>query len=196
MKQIVMAGLIGLAGASTSALAYDANDWIVKFGAASVQPDGDGALDGAIDVKDDTQLGLTVSYMLNEHWAVNLLAATPFTHDIELNGTKVGEASHLPPTLSLQYHILPERKVNPYVGAGINYTVFFDEKSTLGDLSLDSSVGVALELGVDVSLAERWGVNAAVWNMDIESDAKLDGNKLDRVQIDPWVFMLAATYEL
>lgn len=194
MKQLLIAGIMGLTTIAAPSFAYEEGDWVVKFGAATVQPDGDGALDGAVDVEGDTQLGLTLTYMLSDNLGINLLAASPFTHDIELNGQKVGEASHLPPTLTLQYHFAPRSRVNPYLGAGVNYTVFFDEKSSLGDLSLDDSVGVAVEVGLDIAFTDTWGFNLAIWKADIETDADLDGAPLDTVKIDPWVFMLGAVY--
>lgn len=196
MKQVLVAGVLGLAGLAAPSFAYEQGDWVVKAGIASVQPDGDGALDGAVDVEADTQLGLTIAYMLSDHWGISLLASTPFTHDIELNGDKIGETSHLPPTLTVQYQFLPASKVNPYLGLGVNYTLFFDEKSALGDLSLDDSLGLAIEAGVDFAITQNWSVNAALWNLDIETDAKLDGAELDTVEIDPWVYMVGASYRL
>lgn len=71
--------------------------------------------------------------MIKENIAIELLAATPFSHDIKGTGAlagvgKVGETKQLPPTLSVQYHFSPKASVRPYVGAGINYTIFFSEK--------------------------------------------------------------------
>jgi len=88
--------------------------------------------------------------------------------------------------------------VQPYVGAGVNVTLFFD-KQTRGaldgtDLSLDDSVGLAAVAGVDVAVGEHWFVNADVRYMDIDTDAELDGAALETVEIDPWAVGLNVGY--
>ena len=132
--------------------------------------------------------------MMTANWAVEVLAAYPFEHDIALvdDGSKVGSTKHLPPTVSLQYHFLPDSTFQPYIGAGINYTTFFSEK-TYGllegsSLSLDSSWGLAAEVGADFMLGDTWFLNVNVRYIDIETDAKLDGDPLGTVAIDPMVY--------
>ena len=91
--------------------------------------------------------------------------------------------------------------VQPYAGVGVNYTTFFEEKTVLGELDLDDSVGVAVEFGVDYMLSEQFGLNAAVWWADINTDAQVtlaDGvTKTDKfeVEIDPMVYMVGFTYK-
>lgn len=179
---------------NASAFAYTSGDLILRAGVATVAPAGDGALDGALDVKSNSQLGLTATYMLADNWGLGLLAATPFKHDITVDGATVGSTKHLPPTLTAQYHFSTGETVHPYVGLGVNYTKFFSEESALGDLSLDSSFGLAAELGVDFNFDSHWGANLALWYIDIDTDASLDGDKLATVQIDPWVYNLGISY--
>ena len=204
---------------SLNAAAYEPGDLIVRAGPANVNPDssssgplrlGGTALDGtSVDVDDDTQLGLTFTYMLREHWAVGLLAATPFEHDISENGvgfSNVGSTKHLPPTLTLQYFPAPgDAAFQPYIGAGINYTTFFSEDTSdelnaaLGDsdMSLDDSFGLALEAGIDYALNNKWSLNAAIWMLDIDTDATIDtaaGQIKVDVEIDPIVYMAGVAY--
>jgi outer membrane protein len=120
-----------------------------------------------------------------------LLAALPFKHDINLNdGGKVAETKHLPPTLSLQYHFNPNGRLRPYVGAGLNYTLFFDEKTSGAlagaKLELDQSFGAAAQLGCDVDIANVWFVSIDARWIDIDTDAKVNGQKLGKVEIDPY----------
>ncbi len=81
-----------------------------------------------------------------------------------------------------------------YVGAGINWTIFFDESTTGAlegaNLELDDSVGLALQVGADYDIGENWFINADVRYIDIETDATLDGAALETVKIDPWVIGL------
>lgn len=221
----VLAGSL-LMGA-TAAMAYQPGDFIVRAGAAKVDPNDDsdalsvngnpGVFPGSeAEVDDDTQLGITFTYMITEHLGLGLLAATPFEHDLKAdlgNGTKVdaGSAKHLPPTLTLQYFpMAANSKFQPYVGAGINYTNFFQEdvsselEAAYGNasLELDDSWGFALQVGMDYQIDEHWLVNASIWYLDIETDAKFkfDGSKgvntiKTDVDVDPLVYMIGIGYK-
>ncbi|MCE8019598.1 outer membrane beta-barrel protein [Halomonas sp. MCCC 1A11036] len=186
--------------ASSQALAYNQGDFITRVGVAHVDPKSsngslaDGAFD--VDVRSDTNLGFTLGYLFHDKLGVELLAALPFKHDIRLNGENLASTKHLPPTLTLQYYPLggTGAQVQPYAGVGLNYTHFFDESSELGDLELDSSWGLAGQLGLDVRLDDNWGINAAAWYVDIDTDVSLDGADLGKVSIDPWVFMAGISY--
>lgn len=110
----------------------------------------------------------------------------------------VAETKHLPPTLSLQYYFKPVPNVRPYVGAGVNYTYFWDEK-TAGplagaDIDIDDSWGLAAQVGVDVDLDADWFVNADVRYIDIDTEATIEGLGTVDVDISPWVYTLAVGY--
>jgi outer membrane protein len=183
---LVLAGAAGAANAS---------DWIVRVGGHYVDPKSDNH--EVVSVDSGQSLTFTATYMFKPNWGVELLAAWPFSHDITLNadGSKVAETKHLPPTLSLQYHFLPDGRIRPYVGAGLNATLFFDEKTTGAlagtDLSLDDSFGAAAQLGVDFALSGDWMLNVDARWIDIDTDARLDGVGIGSVAIDPYAFGLS-----
>lgn len=190
-QRLVFVLSLSAAAVSTSAMAKEQGDWLVRFGASNVDPKSD----NSDIVSVDSQFGVTFnfSYFMTSNLAVELLAALPYEHDIELlDGTKVASTDHLPPTLSLQYHFMPEARVQPYLGLGLNYTLFFSEDTTGqlegADLSLDNSWGWAGELGVDFPINEQWLINLSARYIDIDTDAKLDGASLGTVEIDPWVY--------
>lgn len=174
--------------------AQDAGDWIWRVGVHNVRPKSDNH--DLVNVDTGASLTFNGTYLLAPNWGVELLAAMPFAHDINLNGGgKVAETKHLPPTLSLQYHFNPNGAWRPYAGVGLNYTLFFDEK-TVGALAgnkleLDPSWGVAAQVGLDVNLGSDWFVNADARWFDIDSDAKLNGASLGTVEIDPYAFGLS-----
>ena len=129
---------------------------------------------------------------------MELLAATPFKHVVHLNGAKAAEVSHLPPTVSLQYHFNPGASVSPFVGVGLNYTAFFDVHETgplAGtQLTLDKSWGAAVHAGIDFALNDRWLISADVRWMDIDTDARVNGVKVGTVNIDPLAYGVAVGY--
>ncbi|MDF1691288.1 MAG: outer membrane beta-barrel protein [Zhongshania sp.] len=224
MKKIgASACLVVGVGLSCSVFAYEAGDWIVRAGVTQVAPDesssvvsvnGDnGAALGTqsgVSVDTNEQLGLNIQYMLSKQLGIELLAATPFKHKIsgsgDLAGLDIGETKQLPPTLSAVYYFDTHSALMPYLGAGINYTAFFDEKpsatlkSALGanKMDLDNSFGFAVQVGVDYKINNQWLVNASVRKIDIETDAAIDlnnGDKVDvNVDIDPFVYTLSVGY--
>lgn len=203
--------------------AYEKGDVVLRAGAVTVDPNSSSSdinlpgvptLEAKVD--DDTQIGIIPMYMMTEHVGLELLAATPFKHDISLKGQGVdlpaASTKHLPPTLSAQYYPRAgESGWQPYIGVGVNYTIFFDEKTTrqldetlnaiLGandvDLELDNSFGLSGQVGVDIPFTEHFGINLSVWYIDIDTNAtvKTDVGDVDfKVDIDPWVYNLGIAY--
>lgn len=193
-----------LAVMATPAQAHEAGQWVLRAGVGSVSPKSNNLdLSEAgetitVEVDSATSLTLTGTYMFTENWALDILAAWPFSHDIMLavdgQETKVAETDQLPPTFSLQYHFMPQAKFQPYAGLGLNYTTFFntktvDELSSQGvDLELSSSFGVAGQLGADIALNDSWLLNVDVRYVDIATDATFDGEDVGTIDIDPWVY--------
>ena len=211
MKKTVCGIAVLSALMSANVLAHSEGDFIVRAGAAIVSPNdssgdvlGSSALEFSVD--SNTQLGLTLGYMFTDNISFEVLAATPFSHGISVNGVgEVAETKHLPPTFMVQYYFGDsESDFRPYVGAGINYTVFFDESLTgtgknagLTDVSLDDSWGLAANVGMDYMINDDWFLNASIWYADIGTTATYktatDTFKTD-VDIDPWVFMIGGGY--
>ncbi|MEG3116675.1 OmpW family outer membrane protein [Salinicola sp. 4072] len=188
---------------SASALAYGQGDLFTRFGVAKVEPKSDNGefddLNMDVDVGDDSGFAFTLGYRFTDKLGIELLAAEPFKHDIALNGDNLASTKHLPPTLTLQYYPLggSDARVQPYVGAGINYTHFSDEELDVGSLDLDDSWGAAAQVGVDLLINDHWALNAAAWYLDIDSDATatVAGTDYDAdVEIDPVVVMGGLSY--
>ena len=224
-KSLLSASLIALALAAPVAHAHQAGDFILRAGAITTAPNedsGDIKLDGTkvggtkATLDSDTQLGLAFAYMLTDHIGLELLAATPFQHEVGVKGLgagldgKLANIKQLPPTLSLQYYPMePTSKFQPYAGIGLNYTLFFDEDLSssrkaqgFSNMKLKDSVGLAGQLGKDYMLTDNLLVNAAVWYVDIDTKATIDGpsalgvgkTKVS-VDVDPWVYMVGVGYK-
>jgi outer membrane protein len=180
----------------------ESSEWLVKVGAHQVRPDHDnGSLAGGAfktEVDDSSRPTVTVEYFVNDSFGIELLASTPFRHDLTLNGVAAGSTKHLPPTLSAQYHFNPSGLISPFVGAGINYTLFFQEKTT-GPLAGSSvhfkdSVGLALHAGVDYKLSDKWLTSIDMRWIQIDTKASVNGAPVGKVNIDPWVLGAALGY--
>ena len=234
-KALTITLAIALVGGAVTTQAYEQGDWILRVGATTVDPDTDsddinlpGGLVAKAEVDKDTQLGIIPAYMVTDQFAVEVLAATPFEHDIEAQGVgaikgtnlDAGSTKQLPPTVSVQWYPRGgQTGWQPYIGAGLNYTVFFDEDvdnqliGLLGDLTggavngadldVDDSWGLALQAGVDVPINDRWAVNVGVWYLDIDTTAEITAKangataakvKFD-VELDPWVYNIGVAYK-
>ncbi len=189
---------IMLAVVALPAQAHEEGTWVLRAGVGTVDPDSDN-LDsglGLIEVDSGTSLVISGTYMFTENWAFDILAAWPFSHDIELDGAEIAETKHLPPTFSVQYHFAPDADFQPYVGLGLNYTTFFDTDTNLGlDLDLDDSFGLAAQVGADWMLEGNWFVNFDLRYINIETDADLETvGDIGTVDINPLVYSINLGY--
>lgn len=191
--------------ASGSAFAVEKGDILLRAGFHNVDPKSDNGrvveLAADIDVDDDTQITFDVTYMLTDNWGLELLAALPFEHDIKIGGANAGSVKHLPPTISALYYFNPKSTVQFYAGVGLNVTIFFeeDERGPLAgtELELDTSVGPAVVLGIDIPLNDKWFLNADVRYFDIDTDATVTAPGLrltPDVEIDPFALGLNVGY--
>jgi outer membrane protein len=203
-------------GLAIPASAHEAGDWLLRVGASNVNPKSDnGSLDASalklgtlgLEVDDAWSLTFNITYMYTANIGIELLAAWPFEHDIDVEGLgTVGSVKHLPPTLSVQYHFNPTGAFQPYAGIGLNYTTFFSEsesgvlKDLGGSLDVDSSSwGLAAQLGFDYAINDQWFVNVDVrWiGIDTRADVTVPDVgtiRTSTIEIDPMVYGLHIGY--
>lgn len=205
--RIALATLLALA--ATPVLAQSAGSWTLGVGAHNVAPKSDngtltatplGNLD--MEVGSNARPTVTAEYFLKDNLGLEVLAALPFQHDIDVAGVgQVGSTKQLPPTVSLQYHF-GTGKVKPFVGVGLNYTTFFSTKSEGAiagtDLELSDSWGLAGHVGIDFQVGEKAAIRIDYRKIDIDTDVKLNGADLgtnNTVNIDPSVYGIAYVFE-
>lgn len=231
MKKLILAGSASLLMVAGTAQA----NWGLNVGPIYVAPNDSSSSLGVIEqvadltpgsttltVNDDVQLGLTLDYKFTPNWAVQLIAATPFSHQIRVQGSAidglaVGNTKHLPPTLLGQYHFTQfGERWQPFIGLGLNYTTFFDESidpalsdalNSLGvtgtddsvSLSLSDSWGLAMQAGVNVQLTPQFGIHAMISRMDISTTGRVrvNGDTVQsvNVDIDPVVTMVGVRWQ-
>ncbi|WP_223545664.1 OmpW/AlkL family protein [Pseudomonas sp. A-B-19] len=229
-KSMLSASLVAFALAAPLAQAFEAGDILIRAGAITVNPESDSSsvkvdqgplagadLGGKATMSSDTQLGLNFAYMLTNHVGIELLAATPFEHDVKLKGTalsaangKLGTLKQLPPTLSLVYYPLdPKSAFQPYVGGGINYTYIYDEhvgsqaqSAGFSNFKAENSWGLAWQVGADYMLTDNIMINAQVRYIDIDTRATVENNSIAPgtrarvdVDVDPFIYMVGLGYK-
>ncbi|SAK49071.1 OmpW family protein [Caballeronia catudaia] len=191
----LFAGTAQAAGETSSNSSIDgihAGDILVRLRAISIQPDvsAGGAL-GTLGVGVNNAIvpELDFTYMFTDQIGMELILATS-RHQVTSNIGGLGGVGVLPPTLLLQYHFNHAGRVRPYVGAGLNYTYFYNDKLKAGDTPVSitrSSFGPALQAGVDVQVAKNLFVNADLKKIWMRTSASANGADLGSLKIDPWV---------
>nr|WP_174507169.1 OmpW family outer membrane protein [Acinetobacter sp. Marseille-Q1620] len=170
-----------------------------RLGASFIQPkDHPGNLyDGtSTSISDGYAMTISTLYFVTPHVAIDLLAGTAPKHDIYGNGTKIGHTRYLPPTLSVQYNFNPDGKWNPYIGAGVNYTIYLNEKLFSGDkLDITNSFGFAATAGMDYQINKHFSLGAEARYIDVNSDLKINGITVGNGDVNPMVYTLTLGYK-
>jgi outer membrane protein len=173
-----------------------------------VAPDADDAIVTAAgaptglkaDVSDGWAPTLGIAYFLTDNVAVDVTLGTTH-HTVRAKGPgtdiKVHETWVLPPVVTLQYHPMPAAKVSPYVGAGVNYMLFYSGKDKNGfTVDVDDGFGWALQAGADIALTGPYSVNLDVKKVFFSTDASVNGGALkSKVHLDPWVVSAGIGYK-
>ena len=195
MRNLILAAIAGLSLIPGAVAAQDAGTFTLGIGLGNVVPkDNNGTLAGVFksSVGENVQPTFTLEYFVYRNVGIEVLAATPFKHNVRLNDAKAAEVTELPPTVSLQYHFDNGQQIVPFVGAGVNYTAVLKEKEVgplAGtDLDLSNSWGLAAHAGVDVKVNETNAVRFDVRYIDINLDARLNGADIGTAKVDPMVW--------
>lgn len=216
MKTTGFAAILGLAaGLMAAPVPASAGDflagpsdgrspWMVRVRGLAVIPDEDAntsVAGGDVSIDNQVVPEVDFTYFLDDHFALELILATT-NHDVRgkgtLAGANLGDVWLLPPTLTLQYHFNITDQIKPYVGAGVNYTIFYGvDDGAFVDIEYDDSFGVALQAGVDIAIDDHWGVNFDVKKLFLNTDVKVNtGAGIIRadVDIDPWIIGAGISY--
>ncbi len=194
--KIMAAGGLALAlsMAVPQAAHAEAGDFLVRFRAIAAIPDEDANLPipGEIDIDAGFSPEIDFTYFITNNIGVELIAAsTP--HDVAVINTggaeiDLGSVRLLPPTLTAQWHFFPDEGVRPYIGAGINYTWFFDEDIPAGDIDYEDSFGWVLQAGVDFDVSEDIFINFDVKKLFLDTEVDVgNGAVIAEVDINPLI---------
>jgi outer membrane protein len=169
-----------------------AGDVLVRLRAISIMPQvGTNNTLSALNVGVNNAIvpELDFTYMIRDNIGVELILGTS-RHQLTSNIGNLGGVNVLPPTLLLQYHFNHQGRVRPYVGAGLNYTYFYNNGLNAGGQPIPISnhcFGPALQAGVDVQVAKNLFINADIKKIWMRTDASLGGSSLGTLHIDPLV---------
>ena len=181
----IAAVALAVAALAPAAMAQLQGNWEVRVRAVNIDPAND---NDNLNVSVNKKLipELDISYYFTPNIAAELILTYPQKHNVKLDGAVIGSLRHLPPTLTAQYHFMPDSSsFRPYVGAGINYTNF-TTVTLPGGLNVDrGSWGFALQAGADIPLSKDLYLNVDIKKVQIRTDVKSLGTKIDTFKVDP-----------
>lgn len=179
---------------------------MVRVRGIAVAPDESGSTDvlgGKIKVSTAYAPEIDFTYFITPNIAAELIAATS-RHDLKLKNSAAGRSLNLgsvwvlPPTLTLQYHFFSQEIVSPYIGVGVNYSVFYNETDgAVDEVDVENAWGYAFQGGVDFQIPKsRWVVNLDAKKIFLSPNAKVNGGDIesDNFDLDPWVFGVGFGY--
>jgi outer membrane protein len=199
------------------------NPWMLRVRALGVLPDASGSTvnvsgvpalsspSSGLSIGNSVVPELDISYFFTQNIAAELILGVT-RHSISgtgtLDGLNVGKATLLPPTLTLQYHFTDFGAFKPYIGAGVNYTMFFNQSAAntanvnglaVTNLHISNSFGGAVQFGFDYMLDRHWGLNVDVKKLWLRPDYSATVNNVipvtGRANIDPWLVGAGVTYK-
>lgn len=201
----------GLLAAQAAGPVFAADDtWFIRLRGIAVAPNDDSSVVSVggspiagtgVGVDTDYVPELDITYKFAPHWGAELILGTS-QHNVDAQGaiSALGDVIDtwvLPPTLTLQYHLNPNGKFRPYIGAGVNYTIFYSEEVSGGldapnaTVDIDPSWGYAFQVGADYEFRDRWFVNVDLKYIDIDTEANFLNSAVGAasvdVDIDPFV---------
>lgn len=203
---IIAASALCVAGTASAQDIW--HNFQVKVGVSSIQPDESSTISvigGDVNVSNEIVPTLQIEYFFTNNISAELLCCTG-RHEVKAENTALGtvdlgKVSHFPPTLTVKYHWTDLGAFQPYVGAGVNYTTFFDDKLPAGgpvtSIKYDDSFGGALQAGFDYKLDDHWSVNVDVRKVWISTDVSLaaGATQLDaKVDLDPLILTVGSGY--
>lgn len=195
MKTFFGLAALSLALAAPLAMAQDSGSWVVRARALNLQSANKDTTGLKLSVNDKTFPEVDIGYFFTPNLAVELVLTYPQKHDIRSDGTKIGTLKHLPPTLLAQWHF-PMGGFRPYVGAGLNLTLFSSVKfdpavvAALSPRIEKRSTGAAFQVGVDVPVSNGWLVNVDLKKVQIQTDVFAGTTKAGTFKVDPTLLSL------
>ena len=221
LSSLVAAAMMGGVGAPASAADLSAapvykapppvvewNPWMIRLRALGVVTRNSGSVDqiagSGLTTTDTVVPELDISYFFTPNIAAELILATTknsISGTGSISGVPVGSAWLLPPSLTLQYHFTNFGQFKPYVGAGVNYTWFFNQSAAGGTVTsshLHNTAGAVLQVGFDYMIDSHWGLNVDVKKVFLrpEWDGVVGGTPMTgKVNLDPWLIGGGVVYK-
>ena len=198
-----LAVLTLLAPIAAQAQSSSENPWMVRVRAVDLlwaNGQSGGVVQSAnVKAADKVIPEFDISYFFTKNITAELVLTYPQSIQIDTGGNKLGTIKALPPSLLLQYHFTNFGAFKPYVGAGVNYTIFSSRNNLSGGAySIDnSSFGAVGQVGMDYMFDKNWGLNVDVKYATMSTNVTdtATGANVGKLTLNPWMPAVGVTYK-
>lgn len=205
---VAMAAVASLAPIASQAQSSEENPWMVRVRAVDLLwQNGHTQTIEAMNLKAKNEWipEIDVSYFFTKNIATELVLTYP--QNVDVYGTyaggqqKLGTVKALPPSLLLQYHFTDLGAIKPYVGAGVNYTIFGNRSNfpvLANSVQVDqNSFGFVGQIGADYMFDKNWGLNLDVKYATMSTNVTTvqGGTNLGKLTLNPWMPAVGVTYK-
>jgi outer membrane protein len=190
---LLVAGLVAAAAAQAGQ-----GDWVTRVRATYLDyHNGQNSLPVKVEAQNLWIPEVDFSYYLTDQVSTELVLTYPQKVDISVNGADAGSVTALPPTLLAQYHFGDsDGAFVPYVGAGVNLTLFSSRSVLNGGAHISkSSVGLAGQVGADFALSGAWSLNVDLKYITMKTNVYVGSTKAGKLDLDPWVASIGIGYK-
>lgn len=205
MKKVWILAL--LLSATCTGFAQQKGEWRVRLRGTVVAPDASATIStigGSAEISTTVIPELDFTYFLTKNFSANLILGTT-RHKITATQTALGDVNVgkvwlLPPTLTFLYHAPVAKGVLPYIGAGVNYTIFYGVKNgpAIAKTDYENKFAFAAQLGSDFDIANNFFLNVDVKKIWLRTDATITtqpgvaggATVVANTKIDPWLISI------
>ena len=188
MKRIATVGLVLLAGLIAVPSAWGAAEykWKVLAAASYVSP----LTDSTNSAGDVIEAASSTGWEIGAEWKAGQVFGLELdylnvTNDIESNGVVVSDVDVNPVNLSANFHLIPGRVIDFWVGPTVAFVSFDTELAELDDETTFGAVA-----GLDIGLGENFAITTGARWLDLSAEDEF-GNGFD---IDPFFLRVGVAF--
>jgi len=217
---LITTTFVGLAMAGQAQAAEPAppsSGFYVNLGVAGLLFDASASINAAgrplprsnLHASNNATLGFGIGYFVTPDVSLLALLGVPpettLTGRGALSGLTLGKVTYGPSMLTANYHFRQFGAFQPFLGAGIAYTVVFSTKdNAIVNLRVNNSIGAVIRAGFDVMLSDQWGAFFSVSKVFVTTNASGNANPAiptlggapvsAQVNFDPLILFSGITY--
>jgi outer membrane protein len=185
---------------STAMAADDFKHWSIGTQIMYLNTDLDSeGIASTLKAEDTMTGGLVVEYFFTPNLSAEVVAAVAHADLEVLDGVLNGSTWILPPSVYVKYHPMPQWKVSPYVGAGVNWIYYWDESLNVGgtnlDLNIDNGFGWNVKVGADIKITENVYANLDIMYLNNETELDIaDVARNADLDVEVWSYNVGLKY--
>lgn len=131
-------------------------------------------------------------YSLTEQISAEYLATAALNQPLQIGSRSFGGSRKaLPPALALNLHFPETRRLRPFAGFGLSYSVAHEQTTQAAALELDRGFGTLLQAGAAIAQTGPASLRVSLSCARVVSDVWLNGRPAGTAEMDPLTLRLS-----